>query len=159
MIFRHVFILSRIKSVLVSEIGKGAGVETGGPLAGYRSDDGALVVVEAGGPGPHSRLSCSSVYLDGSDTLSWVEHVFDEQDGLYWYVGDWHFHRRLSLRPSSKDRTAMQVVSAYKGFGAANPLSLICGSNQGILDLRCYVWTGARLTSVKWSWLAAVPDL
>lgn len=120
--------------------------------------NGALVVTHGGGPGPNAVLRPGSVYLDGADTLSWLEQVY--QQSASWYVGDWHWHRGVSLSASLKDQKAMETVAKYDGYNMPNPVSILYRRKAPLIAerLAVYVWSGSILEPVAWSWYQANPD-
>lgn len=157
--FREVLLGPNLVFQMYNECIRAGRNETGGPLAGYQTPEGELVVVDAGRPGPSSRVTPMSVYLSGPDTISWLESVCADRVPPVWYVGDWHMHTRPSTRPSRKDVEAMRVMSEYTGYRMRNPVSIIChlgnsiSSEQLMRNTAVYVLAQGRLRAIRWRWL------
>ncbi len=125
MIYRHVFVVRPVLETIRDEARRARYRETGGPLVGYISEDRALVVTHASGPGPRAQLRFSSVLIDGVHAQTFCDAVHRESQGRLDYVGDWHRHPGWSLRPSDLDATAMRKIAAFEYCPVRNPISLI----------------------------------
>ena len=125
MIYRHVFVLASVLLVIRREVGRHRWTETGGPLAGYVSEDHALVVTHAAGPGRRGQRNLFSVVIDGADAQAFCDAVYRESGGLFDYVGDWHRHVGWSLNHSRRDTAAMRQVAEHEHCPIQNPVSLI----------------------------------
>jgi len=139
--FSSIILLPKCLSVIRSESRKAKCAETGGPLVGYIAKDGALVVTDAAGPGPKALLGPFSVTIDGEHAQKFCDRILSESDGRIDYVGDWHKHPGLSLRPSEHDVSAMKTMANFKYSPTRHPISVIyrCWP-QG---LQAYVWDGS----------------
>lgn len=135
--------------------------ETGGPLAGYCTPNGQVVVTHAGEPGPHARLRRDAVFLDGTDMLDWLERVYALSSGKVWFVGTWHRHVGYSLTPSQKDNLATRTVAEYGGYNMPHALSIIYRTQTWRFReaMAVYAWTKANLVPVPWSWWDPSEDL
>jgi integrative and conjugative element protein (TIGR02256 family) len=125
MIYRHVFIVQSVLTTIRREVRRARFTETGGPMVGYVSEDRALVVTHAAGPGPRAKLSTFSVLIDGSHAQQFCERISRRTDGRIDYVGDWHRHLGWSLNASNDDRRAMREMAAFEYCPITNPASLI----------------------------------
>lgn len=125
MIYRHIFIVRSVLMTIRQEIGRARWTETGGPLVGYISEDEALVVTHAGGPGPKSVLTHSSVLIDGEYAQGFCTKVNREWSGRIDYVGDWHRHPGWSIYPSDRDIEAMKIMATFSDCPIKHPISLI----------------------------------
>jgi integrative and conjugative element protein (TIGR02256 family) len=111
--------------------------ETGGPMVGYLTPDSTLVVMDVAGPGPRSILKTYSVTIDGEFSQQFCDHAFRESNGKIDYIGDWHCHPSLSLRPSIDDEAAIRVMAETDGI-TSFPVSLICSRISR--SMKAYVW-------------------
>lgn len=126
MIYRHVFIVRGVTDTIRQEVRQAPfGKETGGPLVGYISTDGALVVTHAAGPGPKAKLNHWSVTIDGRHAQDFCSRINRESRGRYDYVGDWHRHPGWSLHTSDDDVRAMRTIAAWEHCPVKHPISLI----------------------------------
>lgn len=125
MIYRHIFIVQSVVATIRREVRRARFTETGGPLLGYISEDDALVVTNAAGPGPRAKLSPVSVVIDGRHAQRFCDRMRRRTDGRIDYIGDWHSHLGWSLKPSKDDLEAMRTMAAFEHCPITNPASLI----------------------------------
>ena len=124
--------LDKLKA-LVRTVGK---FEIGGPMVGYISREN-LVITNLDGPGSNGRCSAFSVTIDGEHSKRFCDSEFYHSSGLVDYVGDWHCHPAICIRPSSGDERAMEILAKSPGL-TPNPVSLIYGSILG--RFKIYRW-------------------
>lgn len=98
--------------------------ETGGPMVGYTTPDATLVITDITGPGPKGVCKTYSVTIDGEFSQRFCDQAHIDTEGKSDYIGDWHCHPSLSLRPSPDDETAMKLMANTSGL-TTNPVSLI----------------------------------
>ena len=125
MSYRHIFIYKTVLEKIRYEVKLKKHHETGGPLVGYISEDNALVVVDAGGPGPKAEHSFFSVLIDGANAQNFCNEIYDSSGGDYDYIGDWHRHMCFSLVPSKDDEIAMTKMANFKYCPVKNPITII----------------------------------
>ena len=125
MIYRHVFIVQSVLTTIRREVRRARFTETGGPFVGYVSEDQALVVTHAAGPGPRAKLSPFSVLIDGKYAQRFCDRISRRTEGRIDYVGDWHRHLGWSLKASNDDLRAMKKMAAFEYCPVTNPASLI----------------------------------
>lgn len=125
MIYRHIFIVQSVLTMIRKEVRRARFTETGGPLAGYVSEDRDIVVTHAAGPGPRAKLSPFSVMIDGKHAQQFCDKVNRRTEGRIDYVGDWHRHLGWSLKASTDDLLAMREMAAFEYCPIVNPISLI----------------------------------
>jgi integrative and conjugative element protein (TIGR02256 family) len=133
------------------------GRETGGPLAGYLSADGAVVVTHAGGPGPRAVHGYATVKIDGGHATAFCDRIFRDSGGRFDYVGDWHRHLAWSLKPSPPDEEAMREVAASGSCSLEAPVSIIY---RRIPERFCAYVLGksGRLLPTPVSVISAIPE-
>ena len=124
-IYRHVFVVETVLNIFRGESRRAGWRETGGPLVGYLSDDGAVVITGAGGPGPKAQRRLTSVEIDGRHATSFCSHIYHQSNGSLDYIGDWHRHTLWSLQPSKSDEEAMLQVVLSGSCSLEAPISLI----------------------------------
>ena len=139
--FDRVILLPKCLSVIRAESRKARCLETGGPLVGYIAKGGVLVVADAGGPGPKARQERFSVTIDGEHAQKFCDRSSRESDGKIDYVGDWHKHTGISLRPSEQDAFAMKTMADFEFSPTKHPISLIYRSWPQAFQV--YVWDGS----------------
>jgi len=139
--FNRVIILPRCLSLITAESRQARCVETGGPLVGYVAKGGALMVANAAGPGPKAKLERYSVTIDGEHAQKFCDKCSRESDGHIDYVGDWHKHTGISLRPSGQDISAMKTMANFEFSPTKHPISLIY--RKWPRALQVYVWDGS----------------
>jgi integrative and conjugative element protein (TIGR02256 family) len=139
--FSSVMVLSKCLSIIRVESCKAQGTETGGPLVGYVAKAGILIVTGATGPGPKARLERYSVTIDGEHAQRFCDQIRRESDGSIDYIGDWHKHTGISLKPSGQDVAAMKIMAEFEFSPTKHPISLIY--RRWPEALQPYVWDGS----------------
>lgn len=124
-LYRHVFLVEAVLNTFRSEARRAGWRETGGPLVGYLSDDGAVVVTGAGGPGPKAQRRLTSVQIDGRHATLFCSQIYNQSNGSFDYIGDWHLHTLLSLKPSESDEQAMSQMALSGSCLLEAPISVI----------------------------------
>jgi integrative and conjugative element protein (TIGR02256 family) len=148
--FNRVILSAKCLSVIKNESRKARGTETGGPLVGYIAEGFLLVVADASGPGPRGRLERYSVTIDGEHAQKFCDQINQESEGLIDYVGDWHKHTGISLRPSNHDVSAMKIMADFELSPTRHPISLIYRKWPQALQI--YVWDGSGfLARIQWT--------
>lgn len=125
MIYRYALVLEDVLRAIRGEVRRARFRETGGPLVGYVTRDGALFITHAGSPGPRAQLALRSVLIDGVTAQDFCAKVHRESSGRLDYVGDWHRHVGLSLMPSRLDRDAIRQMAAFEHCPVRYPSSLV----------------------------------
>lgn len=121
-IYRHIFVMKSVLVTIRREVKLVPGRETGGPLVGYLTGDGAIVVTHAGGPGPNAVHARYSMEVDGAHAQRFCDGLRNATDGRLDYVGDWHNHPGFSLKPSTHDVAAIRTMANLKRlFGSSGP--------------------------------------
>ena len=157
LIYRHVFIVEAVMEFFRAESRRVGWRETGGPLTGYVSTDGAVVVTHAGGPGPRAVLGFTNVQIDGEHATEFCDRIYQESEGCFDYIGDWHRHVAWSLKPSPLDEQAMRDIAASGSCSLDAPLSVIYRRiPEGV---RAYALSAnGRLMPVPVSTLSSIPE-
>ena len=115
--------------------------ETGGVLVGALAD-GVLSVAAASGPGPRAERRMCSVLIDGVHAGQFCRAASRESQGRIDYVGDWHCHLAVSIKPSAMDLSAMQTMADFAGSPTRTPLTLIFSRYTG--KFKAYLFAEER---------------
>ena len=102
------------------------GGEIGGPMVGFISESEGLVITDLTGPGERGRCNPFSVTIDGDHSQSFCDEAYRSSEGLIDYVGDWHCHPSVYIRPSGEDHKAIKLMAEVPGL-PPDPVSLIHG--------------------------------
>lgn len=121
--------------------------ETGGGLFGYVVED-EVVVARALPPGPRAQHRRTRLVPHPDDVQEEIECVFDESDGRWCYLGDWHTHPMGAARPSGTDSRSAQEMASDEAVEVPEPLVLIQATKPlrvhvGIADLNAFRWSPA----------------
>lgn len=121
---------------------KSSGVrEIGGPMVGYVTHENELVITDVSGPGLKGRRMPFNVTVDGEHAERFCDRAFRDSGGKLDFVGDWHSHPSICIRPSEGDRLAMKLLAETPGL-VPNPVSLIYSSR--LRTFRIYEWFGTN---------------
>lgn len=131
MTYRHAFILQSALDSIQREARRFLCRETGGPLAGYVSLDGAIVVTHSAGPGKKGVRRPFSVTISGKNAQAFCDDVYRKSNGMFDYVGDWHSHMGCSSAYSGTDVEAMIGMASSTHCPIRHPISLIYGRYSG----------------------------
>ena len=102
--------------------------ETGGLLVGYFSaDDKDVVITGITGPGPKAKHGRYSFCPDYNADRVEMTRIFEESNGLAWYLGDWHTHPTGPAYLSLLDRKALKNIAKFDGNHVKRPIMLILG--------------------------------
>jgi integrative and conjugative element protein (TIGR02256 family) len=99
--------------------------ETGGPLFGYETADGDLVVTEVFGPGPNAKHQRFRLVPDPGHTQAMIDQVAETSGGRDRYLGEWHSHPLGRSRPSDTDVNTLIDIAAQAEVQLPRPLALI----------------------------------
>ena len=119
------FILESALADILKEANRFLSKETGGPLCGYVSEDNAIVITHAAGPGKKAIRKMFSVTICGESAQKFCDEIFRRSSGFFDYVGDWHSHIGCSVRYSPPDVDAMVMMASFIHSPTKNPISLI----------------------------------
>ncbi len=121
--------------------------EIGGPMVGYVTSEGELVIADVEGPGPNGRCMAYNVTIDGEHSQRFCDLAYYNSSGKLDFVGDWHCHPSICIRPSCGDRQAMKLLAETPGL-IANPVSLIYSSILRIFRIYEWVASEQRLVAI-----------
>lgn len=80
-------------------------------------------------------------YLFERDTVGVTERLYSfyKEDPKKYYVGEWHTHPQSLPVPSSTDYNAMVEITNHADVAIKNPVLLIVGYRNKLVDLGFYV--------------------
>ncbi|UPU34496.1 Mov34/MPN/PAD-1 family protein [Geomonas paludis] len=140
---KRVWLPKRLVEGLILEAEKKAPLETGGVLAGYRSEDNSNIVVTTFvGPGPRAVHKRESFTPDEDYDKDQINKIFDKSHGTVTYLGDWHTHPGAKAYLSGLDKVALQNIGNLRETHVQVPLMLILGGTSE-------AWTPAAWAMVK----------
>jgi integrative and conjugative element protein (TIGR02256 family) len=119
--------------------------EIGGPMVGYVTDENELIITDVAGPGLNGKCMPFNVTVDGEHSQQFCDLAFRDSGGKHDFVGDWHCHPSICIRPSKGDRQAMKLLAETPGL-IPNPVSLIYSSLLRIF--RIYEWVDSEQSLV-----------
>lgn len=129
-------------------------LETGGILAGYRSeDDNDVVVTDMVGPGPnamHHRWTFRPDYVHHRKEIG---RIYDKSNGTISYLGDWHSHPGAQAYLSWLDKRALLNIAKFPYNYIDYPIMLVFGNMNNIKgsEWTPKVWRILPIKSI-WPW-------
>ena len=106
--------------------------ETGGIIIGYYDANlKQAVVTQLTGAPPDSRAQTTWFYRGTRGLLRHLKQMWKKHQ--YYYLGEWHFHPRGPMLPSSTDKAQMTAIIADASYRCPEPLLLIFGSAPSAL--------------------------
>lgn len=119
-------------------------VETGGPLFGFESTDGLVVI--AADPVQRAERSPRGFVPDPRDVKLRISHHYGISDGWHRYVGSWHTHPGGAPRPSRTDLRNAKRMAAEPGVNLPTPLFAIVATRRlpfvdPVNDVRFWRWS------------------
>lgn len=109
---------------IIEECKRHKNVETGGVLLGYE-DGRDFIICIATDPGPNAIRKKNEFSFDAPYCNKLIDNYFINSNGKINYIGDWHRHFRLNLKPSQKDINAMADLATDRNCNIPRPILLI----------------------------------
>jgi integrative and conjugative element protein (TIGR02256 family) len=106
------------------------GLETGGLLIGYWTDDDRPVVTDVIGPGPGAVHLPRSFQPDHTWQSEQLANLYAQSGRRRTYLGDWHTHPLGSAEPSRTDRATLRRIAATPAARTPRPLMAIQGGRE-----------------------------
>lgn len=101
--------------------------ETGGVLIGFVDDQGRAIALRATGPGPDAVRERDLFKRDVPFIQSELDRAAAELNDRGSYIGEWHTHLTLDLRPSPIDIDSLFGVSRAPNYLTRCPCMMIVG--------------------------------
>lgn len=86
--------------------------EVGGCIVGCQSGE-ELLVTHASNPGKGAKMERYSIVIDNVHTTKFTNVLNEISDKKLYFIGDWHTHLSVDLRPSSTDFRALKSLNNY----------------------------------------------
>lgn len=128
--------------------GKNEGLETGGILMGYYTDDQRTAVVTEATPPPSDSKSGGTWFQRGVAGLQRLLRRRWVQRNRRYYLGEWHFHPALVVEPSGDDIRQMFRISEAETYNCPEPIMLIAGRAVNG-ERRCRAFVFPRSSSMR----------
>jgi integrative and conjugative element protein (TIGR02256 family) len=110
--------------------------ETGGILIGkYTPDRATAVVLEATAPPPDSCTGRRRFVRGFAGLRALLRCRWNDNDRRY-YVGEWHFHPAVVVRPSPDDMEQMVRIAGARSYECEQPVLLIVGRPRNDREAR-----------------------
>lgn len=124
-----VWIARDAMAAMEKEANRAFPLESGGILAGYRSD-ATHVVLRNIGPGTVALHLPHRFEADHQWQCEQLDRLFDESRGLIVYLGEWHTHPNESSEMSALDRRTLSRIARHAQAAAPSALMMIAGGGR-----------------------------
>jgi len=120
-----VHITPEVLETLKERVVRKARTETGGVLAGYRSDDGDVFITHASDAGPNAVEKSDRFEKDIQFCQQFLNNLLEEYGDKAIYLGEWHSHPNENNRPSQMDISSLSAISQQKEYLTDKPVMVI----------------------------------
>jgi len=114
-------VLQKMQEKVVSK----AGIETGGVLAGYRTETGEVFITYASEAGPKAVESANRFEKDVEFCQQFLNDLLQRYGGKIIYLGEWHSHPNENNSPSATDISSLLAISQQKEYLTDKPIMII----------------------------------
>lgn len=122
--------------------------ETGGILVGHYSNDlTCAYITHASGPGRGSVHKRFSFFRAVGQLQNWLNNLWS--NGVFYYIGEWHFHPDSSPEPSMTDRNQMLSIAQNLKASCPEPILIVIGgfpSKEWSLSANIFTQNGDIVT-------------
>jgi len=126
-------ILAQIaRESILGEVKKVEGVETGGILIGFETEERDIIILRASGPGPKAVMTETRFEKDIEYCQQQLEESSRELGIRGLYVGEWHFHPSGSNHPSPLDIKSMYEIAHQENYATDQPAMIIVGPDHNL---------------------------
>ena len=129
-------------------------LETGGILIGYVGDNDEYVISHVIGPGPNASHSKFGFKPDHEYQQSKINLIFNESEGGYDYLGDWHTHPKGKCAMSWIDHRTFQRIGTTAGVNISSPVMMILCNGTDEWNVSAWMFVRPR-----WLYGAEIDDL
>jgi len=119
-------------------------LETGGVLVGYVADNAESVILYVFGPGPNASHRRRRFLPDHEWQCKQINRLFEDSDGTYVYLGDWHTHPDATGRMSWLDHLTLRAIAKHPEARLVSPLMLIGGGAPNAWNWLCHQYKSDR---------------
>jgi integrative and conjugative element protein (TIGR02256 family) len=114
--------------------------ETGGALAGYRRDDKVWMIAKLMHPSSKNKSGRTWLKRYLPDAQKFATRVYDESQGRFTYIGEWHTHPEKLPKPSHQDIGMLEDILK----GSSPPLPFLFGLILGNTGKLCFWYQDAK---------------
>ena len=131
----------QVQRELIRVCTKSGELETGGILIGYYTDDLSTAVVNEVSSPPTDSVRGFSSFSRGVVGLSrLLKRRWNSANRTY-YLGEWHYHPVMQIKPSCIDMAQMLAIQADSKYYCNEPILLIVGKmHEEELRARAFVF-------------------
>lgn len=113
-------------------------LETGGIFIGYWASEFEIVIDYIVGPGPKAKHGEDYFTPDNKFHNKKIAKYYEKTGTTDYYLGDWHTHPDTGSYLSSKDKSTLKKISAFKPARIEKPIMMILGTNP--LHLKAWIY-------------------
>ena len=122
---KKVYINEEAYEFMKQESTNSQGIETGGVLIGYKTEDGKYIILRTTGPGPKALKEKIRFEKDLKYCQKELEKSLKELGDKGLYLGEWHFHPVGSNEPSGLDIKSLTEVAYQDNYHIDKPIMII----------------------------------
>ena len=123
-------IAKKVLDFMQGLVSQNPSIERGGVLAGYKNENGDIIITHCSGPGPKALQSSTRFEKDIQYCQKFLDDLFVESGRKEVYVGEWHSHPSRNNSPSGLDIKSFSEISVEKYYLTEEPIMIIL-SNSG----------------------------
>lgn len=115
--------------------------ETGGIFIGFYTDDQSTAIITNATPPPRDSRAGRTWFHRGIAGLRSLLEKYWKNPKRRYYLGEWHFHAAVDVKPSPEDVGQMIRISRERDYNCPEPISLIVGEpRDGKRSVRMFVF-------------------
>lgn len=118
---------SRCWKRIEHECARSRHLETGGILIGYYTPDNSTAMVTGASSPPKDSKRGPTWFQRGVAGLSSVLRRLWYHPRRSYYIGEWHYHPSVSVKPSRDDIVQMVKISESTDYQCKEPIMLVVG--------------------------------
>jgi integrative and conjugative element protein (TIGR02256 family) len=143
-----IFLAQIARESILEEVKKAEGVETGGILIGFETEEKDIIVLRASGPGPKSVMTETRFERDIEHCQKQLEKASSELGIRGLYMGEWHFHPSGSNHPSPLDIKSMHEIACQENYATDRPAMIIVGYDLNLSGTIHLITAGYLMTEI-----------
>jgi integrative and conjugative element protein (TIGR02256 family) len=134
---------------ILEEVKKAEGVETGGILIGYETEERDIIVLRASGPGPKAVMAETRFEKDIEYCQRQLMEASMELGTRGLYIGEWHFHPSGNNHPSPLDIRSMYEIASQENYATDQPAMIIVGYDHNLSGTIHFITTEYLMTEIS----------
>lgn len=144
-----IFLAQTARESILEEVKNAKGVETGGILIGYETEERDIFVLQATGPGPKAVMTEARFEKDIEYSQKQLEKASKDLGIRGLYVGEWHFHPSGSNHPSPLDIKSMYEIAWQENYATDKPAMIIVGYDYNLSGTIHLITAGYLMTKIN----------